>query len=443
MKKNDEMKKDAEIFFIEGIKAADSFTIVREAVTVKENFLIIKDVYGNEKNIDLKSINKIFIIGAGKASANMAKAAEKILNEKIHKGIIVTKYGFAEDLNLLKVIEAGHPLPDENSIKAAKEIYSICENAGENDLIINLLSGGASALLSLPIDELTLKDITGVTKLLLNCGASIDELNCIRKHFSKVKGGRLAKAASPAKIVSLILSDVIGDRLDTVGSGPTVPDTSSLEDVNKIFEKYNLYEKLPENIKTLLKENKVEETPKKNEEYFNHVFNLLIGNNKKSIAAVKKNAEGKNYNVKILSYEVEGEAKEVGKNFAEKAKKYSNGKEGNFCLIAGGETTVKVTGSGTGGRNLELCLSAAKEINGIDGIIFLSGGTDGNDGPTDAAGAIIDGNTIIKGRENNLNADEYLKNNDSYNYFKKLDQLLITGPTKTNVMDLQIILISK
>ncbi|MDI6733028.1 MAG: glycerate kinase [Planctomycetota bacterium] len=344
------------------------------------------------------------------------------------------------------MIEAGHPVPDGNGLKGTAEIIKLLKAADENTLIVCLISGGGSALLVAPCEGITFSEKQKVTELLLKAGADIFELNTVRKHISKVKGGRLAEIAYPTRVISLILSDVIGDRLDVIASGPTSPDTTTYRDALRVLEKFQLIEKVPKNVIDVLNRgvnSLIPETPKEGNIIFDHVENIIIGSNKIALSAAKEKAEVLGYNAIILSSEISGEAREVGRWLAQTAIDIQKDKHYRkpICLISGGETTVTVKGTGTGGRNMELALSFAIEIEGTNGINLLSAGTDGTDGPTDAAGAIIDGKTVKKARAAGINPEKYLDNNDSYNFFKETDELFITGPTGTNVMDIQIVLI--
>ncbi len=342
------------------------------------------------------------------------------------------------------MLEASHPLPDKNGIEASQKIVEICKNAKENDLIINLISGGASSLLPYPADNITLEDKIKTTELLLRAGATIQELNTVRKHISAIKGGQLAEYVHPATMINLIISDVIGDQLDAIGSGVTVPDPTTFEDSWNVVIKYKLENKIQYSVRNHIRdgmEGKVLENPKPGNPIFKNVYNLIIGNNELALSAIKTAAEKKGYNTKIISSTLEGEAKVAGNYIAQMAKEYSLSEEKPVCLIYGGETTVTVKGNGKGGRNQELCLSTAIEIDGIKNITFLSAGTDGNDGQTEAAGAICNGSTIERAKEFGIDAMKLLNNNDSYNFFNKLEDLIITGPTKTNVMDIQLLLI--
>lgn len=401
------------------------------------------------------SFKKLIVVGFGKAACPMIKAVEDELGDLISNGIVITKYGHCEwqvvskdQGSEIKIIEAGHPMPDENGLKGTAEMIRLLKNADEKTLIVCLISGGGSALLISPQDGISLNETQEITQLLLNAGADIHELNTVRKHISMVKGGKLAEIACPAKIISLILSDVIGDRLDIIASGPTSPDKTTYKDALKVLEKYKLMDKCPEKILVILQKGEnvlTPETPKEGNKIFESVENIIIGSNRSALNAAKEKAGEMGFHAEILSSKLTGEAREVGRWLARKAKEIqgsgSQGIKGSRCLISGGETTVTVKGTGIGGRNIELALAFAMEIEGIEGITLLSAGTDGTDGPTDAAGAIVDGQTIIRARAIGIDPGIYLENNDSYNFFKQINELFITGPTGTNVMDIQIMVI--
>ena len=388
-------------------------------------------------------LSRLIVIGFGKAACPMAKALEDNLPVPANNGIIITKYGHCrENLTGLKVVEAGHPVPDENGLRGTDTIVNVLKDTDEQTLVISLISGGGSALLVSPCEGISLAEKRVVTDLLLRAGADIFELNTVRKHISRIKGGRLAELAYPAKAISLILSDVIGDRLDVIASGPTAPDTTSFGEALLVLEKYGLKDRVPKNVLSFLKrgvEGMVPDTPKAGDRIFERVENIIIGSNAIALSAAKAKAEQLGFQSDILSSEITGEACEVGKRLAKKAAELRASGKKKLCLISGGETTVTVRGEGKGGRNMEMALSFAMEIQGLDGITFLSAGTDGTDGPTDAAGAVVDGKTIEKAE--GMDPEAYLKNNDSYHFFKKTGDLLITGPTGTNVMDIQIVVI--
>jgi hydroxypyruvate reductase/glycerate 2-kinase len=394
------------------------------------------------------NFNRFIVAGFGKGACPMAKAVEDFLPELITHGIILTKYSHCtmHMPKKMQVFEAGHPIPDENGVRGTKEIIKLLREFDANTFVVCLISGGGSALLVAPYTGISIYEKQHLTKLLLNAGADIQELNTIRKHLSMVKGGRLAETAYPAKILSLILSDVIGDRLDVIASGPTSPDQTTYNDALNVLKKYGLIKKVPDTVLDILQKGIkgfLPETPKQTSSIFEHVENRIIGSNKIAINAARNKAKEMGFHVLVLSSEITSEAREAGKLLAKKALEIKRASPHNKkkCLISGGETTVTVRGSGSGGRNTELALSFAQEIENIEGITFLSAGTDGTDGPTDAAGAIVNGQTISKAKAADLDPDEYLNNNDSYTFFKRIDELFVTGPTYTNVMDLQIVVI--
>jgi glycerate 2-kinase len=402
---------------------------------------------------DHRSTN-ILLVSFGKAAMPMAKAAiERLPADIPFKGIVLTKYGHVGDTVLpasIAVYEAGHPVPDEAGQRAALEILKLLADAKQNTLVLFLISGGGSALLVAPWEGITLEDKQRVTDELLRAGVSIEELNTVRKHISRVKGGRLAQIAYPATGISLILSDVIGDRLSVIASGPTCGDPSTFADAVDVLEKYGNTAKIPFSVMDILREGArggIPETPKEGEPFLKNFQNIIIGSNKLATKAAKARAIELGFYSTVFSNEIHGEAKDVAQQYAMQAKELQKAllknRSQNICLIFGGETTVTVKGSGLGGRNTELALSFALEIEGTEGITLLSAGTDGTDGPTDAAGAIVDGTTIQVARSKGLNPQSYLDRNDSYSFFKETGELLITGPTGTNVMDVQVILIGR
>jgi len=411
-------------------------------------------VRGHIHEISDRSFKRLLVIGFGKASLQMAKAVEDVVEEDmVTGGIVITKYGHILTSRHpgppnLKLFEAGHPVPDENGVRATEEILRLLRRADEETLILCLISGGGSALLVSPYNGITLSEKQEVTELLLNAGADITELNAVRKHLSRVKGGRLAEIAYPAVVISLILSDVIGDRLDVIASGPTAPDPTTYADTIDVLDKYHLTDIVPQNVMDILRKGRaghIPETPDKNSPVFVNVKNIIIGNNLLALESARRCAIGMGYRAEIISSELSGEARDAGMWLASEARKFRSAEARKhkkpLCLISGGETTVTVKGDGLGGRNMELALSFAIEIEGVDGITLLSAGTDGTDGPTDAAGAIVNGRTVLNAKEIGLNPQDYLNNNDSYNFFKKTGELFITGPTGTNVMDMQLILV--
>jgi hydroxypyruvate reductase len=438
-----DMREDALKIFSSAIAAVDPENAVNSFLL--RNGDILK---AGGKTYDLSMISRIFVVGAGKASAPMAKAVETILGDRINKGIIVVKYGYGLSLNRIDLIEAGHPVPDENGLAGARKIAGLLVSCTENDLVISLISGGGSALLPLPAQGISLADKKKVTDGLLKCGADIHELNTVRKHLSISKGGGLAKTAYPATVINLMLSDVIGDDMDVIASGPFVPDSSTYIDTINIIDKYGIRHEMPATVISRLSEGaegSIPETPKSGDPIFERVTNTIIGSNILACKAAREEASSAGYNSVILSSMSEGDTTEIARAHIAIAREtllLDNPAKPPACIISGGETTIIVKGSGMGGRNQEFALVAAKEISGMDkNIVVLSGGTDGTDGPTDAAGGVVDTGTAARGNEKGLNIDTYLDSNDSYNYLKQTGDLLITGPTRTNVMDVRILLV--
>ena len=396
-----------------------------------------------------KDYDRILVAGAGKAGAPMARALEELVGDRIADGVIVVKEGHGLPLAHVRIHEASHPVPDERGSKGAEEILSLVKDAGERDLVICLISGGGSALLVAPAENVTLADKQEVTRLLLACGADIHEINTIRKHLSRAKGGGLARFAYPATVVSLILSDVIGDDLNVIASGPAVPDTSTFEDTRQVLEKYDIWDQVPQSVQRHIErglKGDIADTPKKGDAIFKRCFSELVGTNIQALKAARLKAEDLGYRTLILSSTVEGEAQEVVKvltAIAKEVRRSGNPLSAPACILCGGETTVTIKGDGKGGRNQEFALASALAIDGIEDIVILAGGTDGNDGPTDAAGALADGRTLARAQAKGLDPFDYLKRNDAYHFFQPLEDLIITGPTRTNVMDVYMILVGK
>jgi hydroxypyruvate reductase len=443
----DEMNGMARALFSKAVSAVDPSKKLKEMIRIEKGRLLIKNEEDSEKVFKLDAFNRIFLIGTGKASASMAQAIEKIFGDRITKGVITTKYGHLLPLKKTEIIEAGHPLPDKKGIEGAKKIRSLLKESGPKDLVIFILSGGGSALLPFPANRITLEEKQQLTQFLLDCGADIKEINTIRKHISQIKGGWLARWAYPSRVIGFILSDVVGDQLDVIASGPTVPDTSTFEEAWAILEKYDLVKKIAPAIQKYLllgKEGKVEETPKPGNAAFEGVTNIIIGSNIIALRAAEKEASSLALNTLILSSSIVGETREAARFHSAIAREViSSGKPipRPACIISGGETTVTLKGHGLGGRNQEFALAGALEIGGLEKVVLLSGGTDGTDGPTDASGAIADHTTITRARSMGLDPKVHLENNDAYPFFQRLGDLLITGPTHTNVMDVRILLV--
>ncbi len=395
----------------------------------------------------LSSMDGVYVVGMGKASAVMALALEEVLGDRIRGGVVSVKHGHGVPLRRIQVREAGHPVPDEGGVLAATELTALLAETGPRDLVFCVISGGGSALLPAPAEGLTLEDKQETTKRLLECGAAIQEINTIRKHLSRTKGGRLARLAHPSTLVSLVLSDVVGDPLDAIASGPTVPDPTTYDDCLRILVRYELEARVPRPVLRHLEagaRGEVPETPKPGDPAFERSRTAIVGNNALALHAARERAQVLGYHTLVLSSVVEGETREVARVHAAIAKEIlasGNPVPRPACVLSGGETTVTIRGGGTGGRNQEFALAAALDIEGLDGVLLFSGATDGTDGPTDAAGAWADGSTVQRGREAGLNAAAMLRENDSYTFFQGVGDLLVTGPTRTNVMDLRVVLV--
>jgi glycerate 2-kinase len=437
-----QLRQDARAIFDAGVAAADSYHAMEHHVSIENGILGVAG-----KEYDLDHYQRVLVTGFGKASARMAQALEDLLGNRISGGVINVKRGYAVPLRAITVNEANHPLPDQAGYHGARAIVELAQGAGQRDLIFCLISGGGSALLPYPADGITLEEKCQTTQVLLDCGATIQEVNTIRKHISKVKGGRLAKLAFPAKTISLILSDVIGDSLDSIASGPTAPDSTMFADCLSIIQHYGIEGRFPPAVLQLLRygaSGTVQDTPKARDAVFANVHNVVVGSNRLALEAARRKAQALGYNSLLLSSFIEGETTVVAALHAAVAKElHSSGHpvERPACVISGGETTVTMRGSGLGGRNQQFALAAAVEIAGLSNVVVLSGGSDGTDGPTDAAGALADGTTVKRAKEIGLDARTALHNNDSYHFFEPLGDLLITGPTFTNVMDLRVVLV--
>lgn len=434
------LREDAITILKSAIEAVEPASAVKKALVRKENVLHMGD-----HQYDLDTFENIYVIALGKASVSMAAAIEDILSDKILEGIAVTRYGSINHLQQLQVYEASHPIPDENSVKAAEMTKNILSKTSENDFVIFLISGGGSSLFALPRKDISFKEFVKMHENILSSGATIKEVNIVRKHLSTVKAGGLAKMAYPAQSISLVLSDVVGDSLDIVASGPTVPDSSTFEDFNEIIERYNI--KLFPSISRLLEDGLnglIDETPKADDPVFDLCYSKLIGTNCFALDAASTKATFLGYNSLLLTSYVTGESKEIVKIFSALARNeryHSQPIALPACILAGGETTVSLNSNGKGGRCQEMALSFAIEAGGLKNILFLAAGTDGIDGPTDAAGAMADGNTIHNGEEFGLDARDMLESHDSYNYFNTIGDLIKIGETGTNVMDVYILLI--
>jgi glycerate 2-kinase len=431
----------AEQIFLAGVERVLPDRLINKAMSLQDNWLVINDLKFN-----LDSVKNIYVIGAGKASALMAAEVERILGARITEGHIVVKYGHSCQLDKIKVTEAGHPVPDSNGFSATKSILEIAGKADDYDLVICLLSGGGSALLADYPEGSSPEEIMKVNNLLVNCGSAIGEINTVRKHLSRVKGGQLARAVYPGTLISLILSDVIGDPLDVIASGPTVPDPTTFQHATDVLKKYNITGTVPASINDYLNDGangKKPETPKTADPVFDKTHNILIGNNKLALEAALKKATELSINAVIISDKVDGEISQVSEYVVSTALKFQGDIEMSkpICLLFGGEPTVRVSGEGAGGRNQHLALYCSSLLKGREGITILSAGTDGNDGPTSAAGAVVDCTTYENAASRGIFPEEYLAAFDSFNFFRKAGGHIITRPTMTNVMDIIVVIV--
>lgn len=442
-------QRDLIDIFNAALAAVDPYQAVLDTVRLEHNYLHVAAT-----KYKLASFKRIVVVGAGKATPRMAMAIEKLLASRISTGLIIVKQGHQERLTIIQQVEAAHPVPNQAGVNATQKILEMAQLADAETLFICLISGGASALLVAPITGVTLADKQELTNLLLHAGANIVELNTVRKHLSAVKGGRLVQAAYPAQIITLILSDVIGDRLDVIASGPTAPDTSSFADAWAVIEKYQLANNIPPRVLNHLKlgcAGKMSETLKPDDAYFYKSNHVIVAGNPIALAAAKEKALQLGFPTQIVDTEIQGEARDAARFLAAKARSKLGELQANerYCLLSGGETTVSIKGVGKGGRNQELALAFAMEIDGLAGVTLLSAASDGSDGPNDAAGAMVNGSTAAQARQLGVEPSHYLDANDSYHFFQKFDAVsgehahFITGPTGTNVMDLQIILLDK
>jgi hydroxypyruvate reductase len=438
-----------------------ALTAVEPGAAVKRHLrctarrLSIKDPEGTEQSYDLDDFDRVLVVGGGKAGAPMAAAVAEILGQRLEGGVVVVKQGHvlkdSTAASPIQIVEAGHPVPDEAGLKGAGRITDVLRGATSHDLVLCLISGGGSALMTSPAPGISLADLQTLTQILLRCGATINEINTIRKHISQLKGGQLAQLASPAPVISLILSDVVGDPLEVIASGPTVPDPTTSSDAWSILVRHGIVDDVPPSITSHLRaglEGDVPDTPKPGNPIFQNVQNVIIGSNRLAAYAAAEEAQRLGFDTVLLTTFLEGEAREVGKVIAALAKGLIRDETRHpaakplsppACLILGGETTVTLQGDGKGGRNQEMALAAAMSLDGWDDVLIVCLATDGTDGPTEAAGAFADGSTIARATQLGLTAQTYLVRNDSYHFFEKLGDLIHTGPTQTNVNDLSLV----
>lgn len=392
------------------------------------------------------SRGRVLVVGAGKASGAMAAAIEEVLGDRISDGVVVVKEGHAVPLGRIRIQEASHPVPDERGIDGVTAILTLLAQTRAQDLVIVVISGGGSALLPAPVLGIPLGDKQAITRELLACGATIEEINTVRKHCSRIKGGQLARATQPASCLTLVLSDVIGDPLDAIASGPTVPDPTTYEDALTVLRRHGLHGRTPASIRRHLEggaRGEVSETPKTGDDCFEKARHLIVGNNLQALLEARDCAAALGFHTLLLSAALQGESREVGRTLASfllEMRRSGHPLHPPACLLLGGETTVTVRGKGKGGRCQELALAVALGIEGAKDLVVFSAGTDGSDGPTDAAGAVADGETCARAKKTGLDPLRALDNNDSYHFFQSLGDLVKTGPTLTNVMDVTLLI---
>jgi glycerate 2-kinase len=443
VKHREELRQNLHAIFQAALRAVDPGEAIRTHVRRDGNWLYVAD-----RTYDLRQYDALYVIGVGKAGAAMVIAVEALLGDRLCGGHVIVKYGHGGPVKHVTLHEADHPIPDEAGVRATRTLLDFVNGRGPRELLICLLSGGGSALSPAPVEGITLAEKQEVTRLLLACGATIHEINALRKHISQIKGGQLARLVFPATLITLVLSDVVGDSLDVIASGPTVPDTSTFADCLEILGKYQLLATVPTAIRHHLEagiSGARPDTPKPGDAIFARTQTVIIGRNLQALEAASRQATALGYHSLILSSAIEGETREVAKVHAGIAKEVlASGHPiaAPACILSGGETTVTLRGQGKGGRNQEFALALALAIRNSPGIAAMSGGTDGTDGPTDAAGAVADWTTCARAEQCGLHPREALENNDAYPFFERLGDLLITGPTQTNVMDVRVMLIT-
>jgi len=426
------------------LDAVDPYAAVARAVERRGHLLRVEG-----RSFDLARCRALYLLGAGKAGSPMARALEDRLGERLHAGLVVVKEGHAEPTRIVQVLEAGHPVPDDRAVEAGRRILALAHRAREDDLVFCVLSGGGSALLEMPAPGIPLDDLQATTQVLLACGATIHEINVLRKHLSQIKGGQLARAVHPAWLVTLVLSDVVGNPLDVIASGPTVPDASTWQDAWAVVTRYGLEERLPPAVVARLRaglRGQVPETPKPGDPVFERTCTLVVADNAQAAQAAREQAASLGYHALVLTTYLEAQAAEVGKMLAALGKEVllrGNPVSAPACLVLGGESTV-VLGEhpGKGGRNQEVALAAALALEGVDRHIQVAAlATDGTDGPTDSAGGLVDGTTCARARAQGMEPLDHLRRHDAYPLLQRVGDMLFTGPTRTNVNDLYVVLV--
>ncbi len=441
-RRKDTLREQARRVFDAAVAAVDPGEVVRRSLRAGRSALSVGGA-----RLPLRPRGRLLALAVGKAAVPMLAAAERLLGARLSAGLAVTKHGHGEALARSRVIEAGHPVPDEAGLAASREVELLLAGLSPDDLLLVLVSGGGSALLPAPVEGITLGEKQAVTSLLLASGADIGEMNCVRKHLSRLKGGGLARSAAPARVATIILTDVGGDPLDGIAAGPTVPDPTTFGDALAVLQRRAILDRVPAAVRQRLEagaRGELAETPKAGDPLFAGAVHLLAGTNRVAVAAAARAARRLGFRPLVLTTSVTGEAREVAAvlaAMAREARQSGQPLRPPCCLLSGGEPTVTLRGQGKGGRNQELALAAALGLDGLPGVALLSCGTDGTDGPTDAAGAVCDGSTLARARALGLDPRKHLAENDAYPFFAALGDLVITGPTRTNVMDLHVVLV--
>lgn len=450
MNERETLAQEALAIFRAGVAAVDPYAAVRAFLRREDERLILAGS-GSQPEVEfpLTPARRIRVIGAGKASARMAQALEEILGDRLERGLVTVKTGHTAPTQRIELVEAAHPVPDQAGLEAARRQLDLVSDLTEDDLVIALLSGGGSALLPLPAEGISLAEKQDLTSGLLAAGATIHEVNCVRKHISAIKGGQLARQVYPATLVTLVLSDVVGDDLDAIASGPTVADSTRFQDAQRVLIRRGLWEDLPTGIRRRFEAataGSIPENPGPEDPVFERASTRVIGSCRLALEACARRARAGGWNTLLLSSRLQGEAREVARVLAailREARETGRPVAAPACILAGGETTVTLRGSGRGGRNQELALAACLELEGEQGVVLFSGGTDGNDGPTDAAGGIACGDSLARARSLGLDLQVALDENDAYPTLETLGDLVRTGPTGTNVMDIQVMLVQE
>ena len=430
--------------FSAAIAAVDPRSLVNRVVRKEQTVLLVQPPGEPSPQYRFPLHGRLLLLGAGKGAGLLAQGLEQLLEEQEVTGVVVVPAEQKTALRTVAVVHGEHPLPGEGSVQGAEAMFSLLARKQPNDLICFCLTGGASSLLVSPVEGVSLADKIAVNQLLLACGADIHEVNSVRKHLSRIKGGGLARAAFPNHVVSFILSDVLDDDIGTIGSGPTTPDSSTFSEVWEIAKRYDLLDRLPASVRSHLFtgcQGLQQETPKPGDPIFAHVHNVLVGSNRLALEAAASTARTLGFVPHVLPTPLSGDTTDTARSFARTLRSFLPTVQAPMCVLAGGETTVYVTGTGKGGRNQEFALVVAEELQEESGWALLSAGTDGIDGPTDAAGAFVDGNSVKRAQQQGLDSSRFLRANDSYAFFSGLGDLFVPGPTGTNVMDIKIALL--